>query len=185
MTYHATVPSGAETSGHVVRQVIEGLDDLPDDEAERGRAVLADRGFDDPDREAWYSLAAWLDALDAVGAALGDEALTAVGRSVPEGVEWPPDADSAASGFATVNDAYHLNHRGGDVGYYEFVAVDDRERRVVCANPYPCAFDRGIIEGTLRAFGHEFTYPPMAFVRETGEQCRAEGGAQCEYRVTW
>ncbi|WP_115863764.1 hypothetical protein [Halorussus litoreus] len=185
MTRDDAVPEGAQTSGHVVEQVVEGLDGLPSDDAARGLDILADHGIETPRREVWYPLSAWIEALEDIGAALGDDALTHVGRSVPEGVEWPPDPDSAKSGFATVDDAYQLNHRGGDVGYYEFVEVGEREQRVVCANPYPCSFDEGIIEGTLRAFGYEFTYPPMAFVSETGEECRAESGSQCEYRVAY
>lgn len=185
MARHTAVPSGAETSGAVVYQAVDGLSDLSADAEARGWEILSNRGFANPRRDEWYPLGEWIDALEEIGATLGDGALTRLGRKVPEGVEWPPDADSAKTGFATVDEAYRLNHRGGDVGYYEFVETDDREQRVVCANPYPCPFDEGIIEGTLRSFGYEFTYPPMAFVHETSEQCRAEGGPRCEYRVTW
>ena len=179
------VPSeSVEVSGRVVRQAADGLRELPDDGA-RSREILVRNGFDDPNPDEWYPLVRLLDALETIGATLGDEALTRLGTKIPEGVEWPSDVETASEGFETVDDAYQLNHRGGDIGYYEFTEVADRERRVTCANPYPCAFDKGIIEGTLRVFSHNFSYTPMVFLHETSEQCRADGGEECTYRVSW
>lgn len=179
------VDSDVEVTGHVVYQALAGLSERSPDAERQGREIAADHGIEDPDPDGWYQLRPWLDALSEIGATLGDDALVNLGRKVPEGVRWPDEVDSAHDGFATVNEAYQMNHRGGDIGHYEFVETDDREHRVVCENPYPCSFDRGIIEGTLRAFGYEFSYPPMAFIHETSDHCRAEGGDRCEYRVTW
>ena len=180
------VPSeSVEVSGRVVRQVADGLRELPTEDSVRSREILARNGLDEPNPDDWYLLVELLDALEAIGATLGDETLTRLGAKIPEGVEWPSNVETASDGFETVDEAYRLNHRGGDIGYYEFHEVADRERRVTCANPYPCAFDKGIIEGTLRAFGEEFSYTPMVFLHETSEQCRDDGGEQCTYRVSW
>ncbi|USZ69326.1 hypothetical protein NGM10_06200 [Halorussus salilacus] len=179
------VDSDLEVNGRTVCQAVDGLTDRPADAEARGRAILAENGIESPPSEKWYALADFLAALDDIGSALGEETVTRLGAKVPEGVDWPSEVESATDGFETVDDAYHLNHRGGDIGHYEFAEVGERERRVTCANPYPCAFDRGIIEGTLRAFGEEFNYTPMVFIHETSERCRDEGGEQCTYRVTW
>ncbi|WP_132057304.1 hypothetical protein [Halorussus amylolyticus] len=175
------VDAAVEVSGSVVCQIREGVGDLPDSDASRADEILSRSGLDDPSPDEWYPLVELLDALDAVG----DEALIHLGTTIPEGVEWPPSIETASEGFATVDEAYRLNHRGGDIGYYEFAEVAGRDRKVICANPYPCAFDKGIIEGTLRAFGGEFSYTPMIFLHETSERCRAEGGEKCTYRVSW
>jgi hypothetical protein len=180
-----TVDPGVEVTGLVVRQSLAGLRERSADDERRGREIASAHGIEDPDPDGWYPLPAWLDAMSEIGKTLGDDALTQLGRKVPEGVRWPPNVDSASDGFATVNEAYQMNHRGGDIGYYEFRKTDERKQRVVCANPYACPFDKGIIEGTLQAFGYQFSYPPMAFIQETSDHCRAEGGERCEYHVTW
>lgn len=185
MVQPMSVAPDVEVNGEVVCQVAAGLRELSDDAETRGQEIIAENGITSPQSEAWYPLREWLDALEEIGATLGNEALTRLGRKVPEGVRWPPNVDSANGGFSTVNEAYQMNHRGGDIGYYEFRETDEREQTVVCANPYPCPFDKGIIEGTLRAFSHRFSYPPMAFIHETGEQCRMEGDERCEYIVMW
>lgn len=185
MVQLSSVGPDVEVTGEVVCQAMAGFSELPNDAETRGREIVARNGITSPEFDSWYPLREWLDALEEIGATLGDDALTNLGRKVPEGVRWPPNVDSASGGFATVNEAYQLNHRGGDIGYYEFEETDEREQRVVCANPYPCPFDKGIIEGTLRAFSYRFSYPPMAFVHETGDECRMDGGSRCEYRVTW
>ncbi len=172
-------------NGRTVRLVVDGLGDHPDATEARGRELLAEHGIEDPNAGEWYPLRGLLGALDALELAYGESVLTHLGSKIPESVEWPSGVTSASGGFETVDEAYRMNHRGGDIGYYEFAEVGDRERRVTCANPYPCPFDRGIIRGTLRAFGEKFSYTPMVFVRETSDRCRAEGGSQCTYRVTW
>lgn len=180
-----SVSPGVEVNGPVVCQSVAGLREHSEEAEAQGREILGQHGIVNPEPEGWYSLRDWLRALDEIGETLGEDALTRLGRKVPEGVEWPPNVDSASKGFATVNEAYQLNHRGGEIGSYEFVETDERERTVVCANPYPCSFDEGIIQGTLRAFGRGFSYTPMVLVHETSDHCRAEGGEQCEYRVVW
>lgn len=180
-----SVPPGAEVKGTVPRLVVDGMSTLPDEAEARGDEVLADAGVTDPDPDAWYSLREWLAVLDELGATVGDDGLRQLGTNIPAGAEWPTEVNSSDRGFDTVNEAYQMNHRGGDVGYYEFVGTGDRKRTVVCENPYPCPFDKGIIEGVLQTFGEEFNYSPMVFIQETGDHCRADGGERCEYRVMW
>lgn len=185
MVSPSSVDPTVEVNGRVACQAVDGLRELPDEDEAQGLEILAENGFEDPQPDDWYPLVELLNALEAIGTALGDEALTRLGTKIPEGVDWPSNVDSASGGFATVDEAYRLNHRGGEIGSYEFAEVADRERRVTCANPYPCAFDKGIIEGTLRAFSHNFSYTPMVFLHETSDRCRADGGEECTYRVSW
>lgn len=185
MVSPSSVDPSVEVNGRIVRLVVDGLRDLPDEHETRSREILTRHGLEDPNRDDWYPLVEFLDALEAIGTTLGDETLARLGTMIPEGAAWPSNVETASEGFATVDEAYQLNHRGGDIGYYEFDEVADRERRVTCANPYPCAFDKGIIEGTLRAFSRNFSYTPMVFLHETSERCRADGGEKCTYRVSW
>jgi hypothetical protein len=180
-----SVGSDVEVRGTTVCLVVEGLSDLSDEAARQANEILVDAEMADPEPDSWYSLRDWIDVLDEIGATVGDDALRELGVKVPKGVEWPPDVNTTRQGFDTVNEAYQLNHRGGEIGSYEFVETGDRERTVICENPYPCPFDKGLLEGVLRVFGEEFNYSPMVLIHETGDECRADGGDRCTYRVTW
>jgi hypothetical protein len=64
-----------------------------------------------------------------------------------------------------------MNHRGGDVGYYEAERVDDTTARVRCKPPYLCTYDEALDEGSAELFADGFVR-----ATETSEQCRADGG---------
>jgi hypothetical protein len=44
-----------------------------------------------------------------------------------------------------------MNHRRGEIGSYEHKYLGEegglKRAKIVCPNPYPCAFDRGVIQG--------------------------------------
>jgi hypothetical protein len=54
---------------------------------------------------------------------------------------------------------------------------------MVCANPYPCDFDRGIVEAMAGRFRPQGSVP---VVRHDGAQpCRKTGGESCTYLIRW
>lgn len=91
--------------------------------------------------------------------------------------------------------AYHMNHRRNGqlmfnpatgvmlegIGHYGYKR-EPGERKIisVCDNPYPCKLDHGILTTVARRFQlralvtHDDTKP-----------CRAKGGNDCTYVVTW
>jgi hypothetical protein len=50
----------------------------------------------------------------------------------------------------------------------------------VCDNPYPCAFDRGII--TAMAQGFELQ---AKVVHDDAKPCRKQGAESCTYIASW
>lgn len=85
-------------------------------------------------------------------------------------------------GLRSINEAYQLNHRGGDIGHYRFEKLDDNQGRVECRNPYPCPYDRGLIRSVTREYSPVESF---VFVEEPNSECRREGGDACTYVVHW
>lgn len=52
----------------------------------------------------------------------------------------------------TIDPAYRMNHRGGEIGYYRYAKTGERAATLTCENPYPCPFDEGLIEGVAVKF---------------------------------
>lgn len=141
---------------------------------------LADYGVEDVQPDEWYPLAAPLAMLYDMREEYGTASMRTMGRHIPQHVEFPPDLSGAGEALRSIDAAYHQNHRGGEIGSYEFHEEGPGEGRMVCENPYPCELDQGLIRGVAQEFADSF-----AEVEEVGDQCRAEGGQRCEYRVEW
>lgn len=69
------------------------------------------------------------------------------------------------------------------IGHYVFSKPGDREAKMVCQNPYPCDFDRGIIEGMARKFRP--TGSTVQIAHNDAAPCRKKGAQSCEYIIKW
>ncbi len=149
------------------------------------------------DGEHWYPQQAWLDAFGFIADDLGDSVLFRIGQKIPENATFPRAIDTVEKALASIDVAYHMNHRNrrGEVlfdpsrpkgqvmlegiGHYRFEGKANRSAIVVCDNPYPCAFDRGIIDAMARRFANT-----AATHVDTGG-CRKRGAESCTYAVAW
>jgi hypothetical protein len=144
--------------------------------------ALADNGVDDPSADEWYPQQAWLDTFEVIAAELESHILDRLGEQIPDVAEWPSGVSSVEAGLWSVDDAYRRNHRGGDIGSYDFEVTGERTGVMTCENPYPCEFDRGLIRAVARRYA-----PVESFVvvEERGDGCRREGDDVCVYTVSW
>jgi hypothetical protein len=176
------VESDVEVNGQTVLAVVEGAAAVSGVFESRARDILGRNGIEDPQPEEWYSQSDWLDAFEEIANDIGDTTLSNIGKMIPKNAEWPPGVDTVAGGLESINEAYHANHRGGEIGSYACEAVGDSEATVVCENPYPCAFDQGIVKAVVSEFGDDVSYVSLT---ETSTRCRDEGGRRCTYDVSW
>jgi hypothetical protein len=163
-----------EVLGRVIMSAVAGL-------GKGALEVLRVHGLGDPQPDQWYSQQAFLDTLKALSED-GLLNLVAVGMKIPENAEWPPDIDSLEAALASIDEAYHLNHRGGEIGHYLYQKVGERHARLTCTNPYPSDFDYGLIYATTRLYS-----PPGTrfYVVRADSPCRLKGDDTCLYDVTW
>lgn len=181
-TYEAFDPN-VEINGQTVLTIVEEAMGLFSEEY-RSRALdaLAEEGISEPDPDEWYPQQAWLNAFETIADDLQPHVLDRLGEALPDVAEWPNDFDDVPAGIESIGDAYERNHRGGEIGSYEFSAGDGHTGTVTCNNPYPCQFDRGLIRGVAQKYA---PVDAFVFVEETGETCRRNGEDTCTYTVHW
>lgn len=136
--------TNVEVNGYTVKNVIDGMGVFQ----RRGRELLATSGISEVNDEQWYSL----DALLAVIEELGSSTCSQIGRAVPNNSLFPPEIDTFEKALSTVDMAYHMNHRNGEIGNYKVTQVSDKEYQVTCNTPYPQAFNLGLIRGLASKF---------------------------------
>ncbi|MBT8225353.1 MAG: hypothetical protein HKP61_23195 [Dactylosporangium sp.] len=150
----------------------------------RALKVLAASGIQDPQAGQWYSQQAWLDAFQKLGEQLGPNTLIMIGKTIPENAKFPPNINSIETALASIDKAYHMNHRGGEIGSYKVVSSQPKSARMVCENPYPCDFDRGIVLGTATKY-KPATSGAVRVSHDDTQPCRKKGARSCTYQIDW
>ena len=121
--------------------------------------ILAKNGIKDLKPNEWYPQQAWLDAFKSISETIGPFTLCIIGKKIPENAQWPPEINEIHAALSSIDIAYHMNHRIDDkilfnpetgemsegIGHYKYTITSETTGTMVCNNPYPCDFDRGII----------------------------------------
>ncbi len=167
----------AEVSGAAILSTLAGMGSRVDE-------IMARHGLVGVTADGWYPQQAWLDVLRSIyegeGPTLFD--MVSIGMKIPETALWPPEIDTVEAALASIDMAYHMNHRNGEIGHYRAETVGERHMQIICDNPYPSDFDYGIIYATVRRFmpeGWGFT-----LVR-ADTPSRLKGDDCCIYEITW
>jgi hypothetical protein len=166
-----------EVSGVSMLSVISAM-------GERVKPALEKHGMGNLDAEKWYPIQPYLDFYREISENRGYSIdLMKIGMMVPEKATFPPDMVTIQDAFTKLDEAYHLNHRGGDFGHYYASIVSPRQIDVIAHNPFPCDLDYGIVQGLARRFR-----PAGATVivyHDAMKQCRKRGADRCTYHITW
>jgi hypothetical protein len=170
----------AEVNGETVYAIVDGMGAFKSKALE----VLAKNGIHDPKPGAWFAQQNWLDAFRAISESLGKNTLNVIGKKIPQNANFPPDIDTIEKALQAIDAAYHMNHRNGEIGKYQFASTGPKSAKMVCRNPYPCAFDRGIIEAMSQRFKPK-TSISVSVKHDDSCPCREKGGDSCTYLVEW
>jgi len=168
-----------EVNGAAVIALVDGMGAF----GNTALAILEDKGIVNPIPGEWYPQQAWLDAFREIANRIGDNTLVQIGRKIPENAIWPPDVDCVEKGLPSIDIAYNMNHRNGNIGNYGYERTGEGSARMVCDNPYPCAFDWGIIAAVVDMFKKPGTITKV--VHDDTQPCRKKGDDSCTYLVTW
>lgn len=149
------------------------------EEGPKGQELLLRHGLTEVGPGRWFPLKACLAALQE----LGEDLQYRVGRRIPDHARFPPGIDSVERALRGLGAAYQVNHRGGPIGYYRVHFKGPRQAEVECQNPYPSAFDQGLIEAIIDHFG----LPPAPFevALNPSRPTRRSGGESCTFSITW
>jgi len=166
-------------NGQTVLSVIRGMGAFEATAAQ----ILQRNGIPNPAPTVWYPQQAWLNAFREIANSIGNSTLYQIGRSIPRNAKFPPGIDTVEKALDSIDAAYHLNHRGGEIGHYSFAKTGPKGGSMTCQNPYPCEFDRGLVEAVANQFK-----PAGSIVRvqhDTAKPCRAKQGESCTYVISW
>lgn len=176
MAQYKAFEDGVEVNGETVLSVVAGMGDY---EA-IGRKILSENGINDPQPGQWYPQQAWLNAFKVIAEKVGGGTLYEIGKKIPENAQFPPEIDNAEKALASIDIAYHMNHQNGEIGHYSFEKTGENTGKMVCNNPYPTDFDRGIIEAMAGRFSDTVDVSVDA-----ANSTRESGGEADVYLISW
>ena len=136
----------------------------------------------DIDPDGWYPLQRYLDMFKELQE-VHLISLVEIGMDIPEIAEFPPihNLDEAMN---LLNTAYHMNHRGGDIGAYEWIKTGDRSGKIIARNPYPSDFDFGLIYRLVQLYRPEDSEEIMVML-DLDAPTRKTGADSCTYLISW
>ena len=143
-------------------------------------------GIIDVEPRKWYSQQSWLNVFKDIKEKLGDKTLLVIGKAIPENANFPAEINTLEKALNSINIAYHMNHRGGEIGYYKLITYNLKERKAImeCKNPYPSHFDRGIITAMARKFKPDNTIT-INVELDANKPTRLKGYESCTYIIEW
>ena len=148
--------------------------------------ILANNGISNPKDGIWYNQQNWLSAFRQIYDTIGTHTLFSIGKAIPDSANFPENIVTLKDALESIDIAYHNNHHGGEIGYYRLTEFIENERKaaMVCKNPYPCSFDRGIITSIVRKFK-----PADSFDHEVkldqNKESRLDGAESSTYIIKW
>jgi hypothetical protein len=169
-----------EVNGETVYAIVDGMGTF----RSVAFAILAENGIDDPRPGAWFPQQYWLNAFKKIAEKLGENTLYNIGLKIPTNAQFPTEIETIHDALQAIDVAYHLNHRNGEIGEYCYQNNGEHSAKMICRNPYPCAFDRGIIAAMANRFKPKGA--TMIYVKhDDNSPCRVAGAESCTYNVTW
>lgn len=183
-----------EVNGDTILSIVTGMDIFK----QKAFEILSRNGIEYPKHGFWYSQQACLNALKIIFERLGPNTLFVIGKKLPYSIQWPPLVNNIEKALASIDAAYHMNHRldgqilynqqtgvmKEGIGHYGFVKKSECSAIMNCNNPYPCDFDRGIIEGIARKF-KTADVTDVSVKHDDTKPCRNRGYESCSYLVEW
>lgn len=159
--------------------------------------VLRKCGIEDPTFDGWYAQQKWLDAFTYIANNVSPQTLYEIGTTIPDNAEFPEEIVTPHDALAAIDTAYHINHRIDGVllfdkdtgekkegiGNYHYRFIGEKVVEMICDNPYPCEFDKGIIYAMAKRFKPQGGFVDIKHNKEEG--CRENGDKSCRYLVSW
>jgi hypothetical protein len=194
MALYKTYQDGIEVMGKNIGATLEGMWAI----RTMAQDILASVGLENvvTDEKHWYPQQLWLDAFKLIAERTGESTLRQIGKNIMTNATLPP-MDSLEEALGLMDIAYHMNYRNAKgemlydpnrpkqmlegIGHYKYQGAPDGNKAfMICDDPYPCAYDMGII----MSFAHRFDRG--AKVRHDDQYgCKHKGDNACRYIVTW
>ncbi|MGO9121631.1 MAG: hypothetical protein ACLQPD_28980, partial [Desulfomonilaceae bacterium] len=115
MTEFKSFTADVEVIGQAIEAFIAGF---PPELSKIGLGVLAANGIDKFSPGEYYPLQSLLNAMKEIQNKFSSEMLFRIGEKIAGNAVLPPGINSLEACLASIDTAYHMNHRRGDIGNY-------------------------------------------------------------------
>lgn len=148
--------------------------------------ILRKYGIENVRSDNWYSQQQYLKAFREISITSGPYMLFDIGKGVQERAVFSSETDSLEKALRSIDVIYAMNHRGGEIGYYDLMTFDCKARlaKIICTTPYPSEFDRGILTATLTRFKPEDSVNCNVLLN-LRKPTRRHGEDSCTYLIKW
>lgn len=170
---------GVEVMGSVVTSFIDVMGAFKS----LAEGILKDNGIVDPRPGQWYSQQSWLNSFKTITDQIGPNTVFLLARQIPTSADISPAIDTIEKALFGLDQAYRDSHRNGEAGHYIFVKTGAKTGQMHTLNPYPCDFDRGILDALAKRF--EPANPYLDIVHHDNAPCKRQGADSCTYTITW
>ncbi|HET6763785.1 MAG TPA: hypothetical protein VFH27_08930 [Longimicrobiaceae bacterium] len=169
------IPSDATVSGGNILSMLAAMGPF----RKRGEQILLEHGLRDVRVEEWYPLNAYVDSLRTISQKMGPNTLLQIGKQIPNHVPLPPGLDTTEKVLASFGMAFDMNHRGMPTGLITYRMESDSEADITSGTPYPCDFDRGVIQG----FFQHLLARRVLVTHDGAAGCKNNGSPTCTNHV--
>lgn len=159
------IKEDVSVNGYTISALLDGLYLLK----KLALNVLKHNNITDIKCNNWYPMSSWVFAINELLEFLGPDIFYQFGKDVPYKTLWPQDICGVHNALRAIDKAYHLNHRGNNIGQYDYTILDDTAGMLSCETPYPKIFDKGLIQSTVSKYKVGETTHNMAITESDSE----------------
>lgn len=134
----------------------------------------------------WNSQLPWIDVLKQLATIQNTQTLFHLGKKMAENILFPQEIHNIQDALTEMDTVYHdyYSEEEKNRGHYHFLPIDDQCAKMICSTPYPCEFDRGVIEGICQRFkSKEIEFVIVEHLN--GFPCREKASDSCSYSISW
>ena len=170
------VPENATVSGGNILSMLAAMGPF----RKRGEAILGEHGIAEVDVARWYPLRAYVAALRTISTKMGPNTLLQIGKQIPNHIPLPPNVfDTFEKVAGSFGPAFDMNHRGFRPNAITHEMTSDRSVLITTGTPYPCEFDRGVIQG----FFQVLLGTRVTVTHDEARGCKNDGSETCTHLV--
>ena len=144
-----------------------------------GEQILNTHGIVNAAADGWYMLGDYVAALNEIETRIGPSTLFRVGQEIPNHIKLPPGIDTFEKVIGSFGPAFSMNHRGAGAGGITFEITAPNTGIITSGTPYPCDFDRGVIQGFFR----KLVKGTLSYSHDTSS-CKKKGTDTCVHNVS-
>lgn len=173
----STTILNAEVSGKMVLTSLEAMGSFRNTTLK----ILESTGIQNPQIIKWYPLHLYVDALSQLSKKVGQSPLYMIGMRDAEKMSFSTGNNLVETILGSLTSAYKMHHRGSECGQFVLSTIDNNTYSLNCCTPYPCAYNKGLIEGIIMRFKKPGEF--ISVNHDNTKPCRDHFGKSCTFII--